>query len=340
MVAALFFVPAGLVIAELGVAFPNQGGPYVWVRLAFGRYAGSLVALVYFLETPVWVGGSLAITCVAVADRLILPLEGGWRVPVALAFVWTTVTLAVAPLRAGKRVPLAGALAASALATGWSAVGLAAALWPGLGTGDPDAHLPDGFAGQRLAFTLAELVPLAAVVVAAVLLVRSRPVPARMTALEAAVEAPFARAARDFLARGDAHFSIPGHKRNPALVGDQPALLADMPTCAGSSTSGRPATCSGRPSGSPPGPGGRTGPGSRSPGRPWPTRPCAWPWPPPATGWWWPGPPTARSWPGWCWPGSTRSGSRPRSTRRPGWPWPSRPSGSSAPSATTPTPGR
>jgi len=109
MVAALFFVPAGLVVAELGAAFPNQGGPYVWARLAFGRRAGSLVALAYFLEPPVWVGGSLAITCVAVIDRLVLPLEGVWRVPVALAFVWTTVALAAAPLRAGKRVPLAGA---------------------------------------------------------------------------------------------------------------------------------------------------------------------------------------------------------------------------------------
>jgi amino acid transporter len=64
------------------------------------------------------------------------------------------------------------ALAASALATGWSAVALAAALWPGLGTGDPDAHLPDGFAGQRVAFTLAELLPLAAVLAAALLLAR------------------------------------------------------------------------------------------------------------------------------------------------------------------------
>jgi glutamate:GABA antiporter len=109
VVAALFFVPAGLVIAELGTAFPNQGGPYVWTRLAFGRYAGSLVALVYFLETPVWVGGSAAITAVAVVDRLIVPVEGAWRVAVALAFVWATVALAVAPLRAGKKVPLAGA---------------------------------------------------------------------------------------------------------------------------------------------------------------------------------------------------------------------------------------
>jgi lysine decarboxylase len=320
VVAALFFVPAGLVIAELGAAFPNQGGPYVWARLAFGRHAGSLVALAYFLETPVWVGGSLAITCVAVVDRLVVPVEGGWRVPAALAFVWILVanglswvmassrtqaaagldgvgppvlgrvsartgtpvtatlavglvatvttlaafavagddngryfsavlTLAISLLALANvvvfpsvvrlrrthpqrprpfRVPGgdAGVLAAGVLATGWSVVALAAALWPGLGTADPDAHLPDGFAGQRLAFTLAELVPLAAVVVAAVLLARPRPAPA-------GVEAPFARAAREFLARGDAHFSIPGHKRNPALVGDQPALLTDMPHLCG-----------------------------------------------------------------------------------------------------------
>ncbi|MDP9209164.1 MAG: hypothetical protein M3O65_11830, partial [Actinomycetota bacterium] len=43
---------------------------------------------------------------------------------------------------------------------------------PGLGTATPDAHLPEGFAGQRLAFTLAELVPLALVLVAAFLLAR------------------------------------------------------------------------------------------------------------------------------------------------------------------------
>jgi amino acid transporter len=109
VVAVLFFVPAGLAIAELGAAFPNQGGVYVWARLAFGRYAGSLVALIYFVETPVWVGGSAAITAVAVVDRLIVPLEGAWRVALALAFVWATVALAVAPLRAAKKVPLAGA---------------------------------------------------------------------------------------------------------------------------------------------------------------------------------------------------------------------------------------
>jgi glutamate:GABA antiporter len=54
----------------------------------------------------------------------------------------------------------------------------AAALWPGLGTANPDAHLPDGFVGQRLAFTVAELVPLGLVLLAAFLLARTRRPPA------------------------------------------------------------------------------------------------------------------------------------------------------------------
>jgi glutamate:GABA antiporter len=105
LVSALFFVPAGLVISELGTAFPHEGGPYVWARMAFGRLAGSLVALIYWIETPVWIGGSLAITGIAVVDKMIVPVEGPWRPAFAFAFIWLTVTLAVAPLRIGKWIP-------------------------------------------------------------------------------------------------------------------------------------------------------------------------------------------------------------------------------------------
>jgi selenocysteine lyase/cysteine desulfurase len=71
LVAMLFFVPAGLVMAELGAAFPAQGGPYTWARLAFGRFAGTLVALIYVIETPIWVGVTMAITAVALVTELV-----------------------------------------------------------------------------------------------------------------------------------------------------------------------------------------------------------------------------------------------------------------------------
>ncbi len=47
------------------------------------------------------------------------------------------------------------------------------------------------------------------------------------------LDAPFARAADEFLAERTAHFSVPGHKRNRLLVGDDPLLLADMPHLCG-----------------------------------------------------------------------------------------------------------
>ena len=110
LVSLLFFVPAGLVISELGTAFPHEGGPYVWARMAFGRLAGSLVALIYWIETPVWIGGSLAITAIAVVDELIVPIDGLWRPAFAFAFVWLTIALALVPLRIAKWIPAACAV--------------------------------------------------------------------------------------------------------------------------------------------------------------------------------------------------------------------------------------
>ena len=37
----VFFIPYGLLCTELGTAFPHEGGPYVWVKLAFGRFVAA-----------------------------------------------------------------------------------------------------------------------------------------------------------------------------------------------------------------------------------------------------------------------------------------------------------
>jgi amino acid transporter len=138
-VSALFFVPAGLVISELGTAFPYEGGPYVWARMAFGRLAGSLVALIYWIETPVWIGGSLAITGTAAVDRLIVPVDGAWRLVFVFAFIWLTIALASAPLHIGKWIPATCAVVQVALLAFFTlTVGIYAAEHGvhGVGTGD------------------------------------------------------------------------------------------------------------------------------------------------------------------------------------------------------------
>ena len=48
----VYLIPYGMIIAEMGSAFPVEGGPYAWVRMAFGRLAGSYTAVIYWVLEP------------------------------------------------------------------------------------------------------------------------------------------------------------------------------------------------------------------------------------------------------------------------------------------------
>src|SRR2546421_6574713 len=60
LLALVFVAPYMLLMAEVGSAFTQEGGPYEWTKLAFGRIAASITAVLYWITNPLWVGGSLA----------------------------------------------------------------------------------------------------------------------------------------------------------------------------------------------------------------------------------------------------------------------------------------
>ena len=51
MAAVLFLIPLGLVAAELGTTWPDQGGLYVWVREAYGERAGFMTSWFYWANS-------------------------------------------------------------------------------------------------------------------------------------------------------------------------------------------------------------------------------------------------------------------------------------------------
>src|ERR1700730_15037964 len=111
--AATFLIPYGLLTAELGTTFPVEGGPYEWVRLAFGHMAGAITAVLYWLSNPIWLGGSLAATAIAAMDLLWGTKIGnntGLSILVGLAFIWVAVMMNMLALRNMKWVPNLGAL--------------------------------------------------------------------------------------------------------------------------------------------------------------------------------------------------------------------------------------
>jgi glutamate:GABA antiporter len=106
----IFLVPYGMLVAELGSAFPVEGGPYEWARMSFGRAAGAVTAVLYWLSNPVWVGGTLAATAIAALDSFVLhrSLGTGLEIAAGLAFTWVTVGLAMVEFRIGKWAPNIG----------------------------------------------------------------------------------------------------------------------------------------------------------------------------------------------------------------------------------------
>jgi amino acid transporter len=92
-----FFIPSALASAELGAAIPEEGGAYVWVRMAFGRLAGALTSLLYWAGTPMWLGGSVTIVAIAVWERFFSALSTTGMLAFGTLFVVGATVAAVAP---------------------------------------------------------------------------------------------------------------------------------------------------------------------------------------------------------------------------------------------------
>src|SRR3954454_14291192 len=73
VLAVAFVVPYALLMAEVGSAFTQEGGPYEWVKLAFGRLQAAIAAVFYWVTNPLWVGGSLAFIATDAWRATVLP---------------------------------------------------------------------------------------------------------------------------------------------------------------------------------------------------------------------------------------------------------------------------
>jgi glutamate:GABA antiporter len=113
ILAVLFVLPYALVMAEVGSAFTQEGGPYEWMKLALGRFLAGIGAVLYWITTPVWVGGSLAFIATDAWSAHIHAIGSGWtigNVVFKLSFIWITIAVAIVALRYGKWIPNAGAV--------------------------------------------------------------------------------------------------------------------------------------------------------------------------------------------------------------------------------------
>ncbi len=124
--AVLFLLPYGLLTAEIGSTFTQEGGMYEWCKLAGGRFFAAIGAMLYWISNPLWVGGSLSVGAIAAIKLLwfgsLNYKFGGSTVSdaiiemvIALVFIWGTTWCAIMSLKFGKWLSVFGSYVKLAL---------------------------------------------------------------------------------------------------------------------------------------------------------------------------------------------------------------------------------
>jgi amino acid transporter len=130
-----FFVPYGLMTAELGAAWPGEGGLYVWVREGLGPRWGSLAAWFYWINNAYWIPSVYMVFAGTLHSIFLKPWlppalnEGAgatWlEALIAIVVTWLTVLLGVVRLEVSKWVPNIGAVVKVAIFLALGALGIA-----------------------------------------------------------------------------------------------------------------------------------------------------------------------------------------------------------------------
>ncbi|MEZ5895190.1 MAG: APC family permease [Parvularculaceae bacterium] len=106
----VFLVPMGLITAELGTAYPEEGGIYVWIRRALGRHWAARAVWAYWVNTAIWLPAIYILFAGVFARLFHVELSLSAQVGIGIVLAWLTVLLDIIGLRVGKWVPNLGAM--------------------------------------------------------------------------------------------------------------------------------------------------------------------------------------------------------------------------------------
>ncbi len=106
----IFLLPFALICAEMGCAYPEQGGIYAWVRDAYGRRWASRATWCYWVNTAVWVP-AIYILFAGIYKQLFAPdLSLNGQIGIGIGLTWVAVVVNIITLNVGKWIPNLGAI--------------------------------------------------------------------------------------------------------------------------------------------------------------------------------------------------------------------------------------
>jgi amino acid transporter len=105
-----FFIPFGLIVAELGSTYPEQGGIYVWIKRALGNKWAARTTWYYWIALPIWLP-AMYIAIAEIIGHMFFPEVNLWfKISIAIIMIWITVGINLCSLKFSKWIPNVGAI--------------------------------------------------------------------------------------------------------------------------------------------------------------------------------------------------------------------------------------
>jgi len=105
-----FFLPFGLITAELGSTYTEQGGIYIWIKKALGNKWATRSSWYYWIALPIWLP-AIYIAISEIIGHLFFPNSTLLlKILISIIMIWITVVINICPLKLSKWIPNIGTI--------------------------------------------------------------------------------------------------------------------------------------------------------------------------------------------------------------------------------------
>ena len=118
IVGALFFFPGSLTVAELGSAYPENGGFYAWIKRAFGNLWGARISWIYWSCNAIWISSVATLVVTVFCQVFHLEISNTIATCFNIAVIWLMVFVATRPMDNSQKIINFSAIAKLCLGIG------------------------------------------------------------------------------------------------------------------------------------------------------------------------------------------------------------------------------
>lgn len=104
IIGLLFYIPNGLITAELSATYPDKGGIYSWVRRAFGSKWAARTSYYYWINNAIWISSAYIWFSGVFFNIFFTESTFTLEIGLGIALTWLTIYIASKPLAESKWV--------------------------------------------------------------------------------------------------------------------------------------------------------------------------------------------------------------------------------------------